>query len=343
MKLCEILLLKNIFSICIILLLYLCNNKIMEDLFWNSTSKPIELNIYADESKSRRDSNWDERHYICIIIDNLTNEPLLTSIENVRFNNNRSNNNFYEKNNKIIHRCDISSADEKNICKRWFQYILDNKIWNFYCAVLWINVSLLSNESFWCKSFNVIYNRFFRTVIIYAIKKYFHWYNVVIKNIFHEKWEQEDYDIFSTHSIKKINTLCENINVECDEIIFLWKDHRNNRHANLLQLCDAYLWAVINILDWCEDYKSKRFLNNKKELIDMMLPLIERLITKPKNKNSSFNYYKHQSISFFPEKWDNLWWELNKELVEKYISKFYTIRSLKYKEDMSPYKQLSLF
>lgn len=315
----------------------------MKDLFWNETDKIIEINIYADESKSRKDSNWNDWHYICIIIDNLTNKPLLNSIENVRFKNNQNDNDFYEKNNKIIHRCNISSADEKNVCKRWFQYILDNKDWNFYSAVLWINVSLLDEKSFWGKSFNVIYNRFFRTVIIYAVKKYFHWCNVLIKNIFHETWEQKDYDIFSTHPIKAINTLCENIYVECNEITFLWKDHKENIHANLLQLCDAYLWVVVNLLDWCENYESKRFLCNKKELIDLMLPLIERLLINPDNKNSRYNYYKHQSISFFPKESNIMLWELNKQEVINYINGFYKNRELKYKEYFMPHKQLPLF
>ena len=314
----------------------------MEDLFWNNVERTIKINIYADESKSRKDEFWNIWHYICIVIDKSDN-LLLNEIEKERYHWNPSilSN---EKHNKKIHRSDISSIDEKNICERWFKYILDNKKnWNFYGTILWINVSLLSTKCFWDKSFNTVYNRFFRTAIIYSVKTYFPWYKIIIGNIFHEIWEQENYDIFSTHCIKKINELDENISVECDRIIFLWKDHNENKNATLIQLCDVYLWVILNIIHWCENYTSKRFIKYKKSLIDMMFPLVKRLIENPKNKNSKYNFYKHQSISFFPQ-WNNInLWELNKQELFKYFNGFYTKRTLKYEEYLMPYKQLSLF
>lgn len=314
----------------------------MKDLFWNDTDKTIEINIYADESKSRKDEYWNIWHYIWIIIDK-SDDSLLNEIENERIAWNLTMSSD-EKYNKKLHWNKISSMDEKNICERWFKYILDNKKnWNFYGTILWINTSLLSNKYFWNKNFNIIYNRFFRTAIIYSIKAYFPWNKIIIKNIFHEVWEQENYDIFSTHCIKKINELDENIFTECDEIIFLWKDHNQNRHATLIQLCDVYLWVILNIIHWCEDYSSNRFVKYKKKLMDLMLPLIERLINNPKNKNSKFNYYKHQSISFFPKEPHAMLWDLNRQEVINYINGFYTDRKIKYKEDLMPYKQISLF
>ena len=71
-----------------------------------------------------------------------------------------------------------------------------------------------------------------------------------------------------------------------------------------------------------------------------MLPLIERLLTNPNNKNSHYNYYNHQSISFFPKEPCTMLWDLDKQEVTNYINKFHRDRKLKYKEDFMPYKQI---
>jgi len=72
---------------------------------------------------------------------------------------------YYEKNNKIVHWNEIRIADTKNICKRWFNYILNpgRSSSKFYSYILGLNDSYLEKEEFDIKDeFNSKYNRFFR-------------------------------------------------------------------------------------------------------------------------------------------------------------------------------------
>ena len=100
----------------------------MKDLFGNKiTIKPISINIFADEVQGKicptTGNVWD---YIGIIVEK-TDNPLLEDIVHERFMGNFDQiSPYYEMNNKIVHWCEIRIADTKNICKRWFRYILDN-------------------------------------------------------------------------------------------------------------------------------------------------------------------------------------------------------------------------
>lgn len=66
--------------------------------------------------------NW---HYMCLIFERL-DRRLLDDLVNVRYKNDSiKSSTYYSKNNKILHWTNLGSADEKNICKRWFDYVLD--------------------------------------------------------------------------------------------------------------------------------------------------------------------------------------------------------------------------
>ena len=99
-----------------------------KDLFGFDISTPpqIEVNIYADESMNRKcpytNDNW---HYMCLIVERV-DMPLLDDLINERYCNNLDQTSpYFAKNNKILHWTEIKNADEINICKRWFQYILN--------------------------------------------------------------------------------------------------------------------------------------------------------------------------------------------------------------------------
>lgn len=71
---------------------------------------------------------------------------------------------------------EINDADSKNIAKRWINYILDpSKSGDkFYFYALGINISKLNIEEFDTEDeFNSIYNRFFRSALLYALKTFF--------------------------------------------------------------------------------------------------------------------------------------------------------------------------
>ncbi|MEO0118796.1 MAG: hypothetical protein ABIK66_06710, partial [candidate division WOR-3 bacterium] len=146
----------------------------MRDLFGNEiVEDPIEVNIYADEIQSKEcPYTKEEWFYIGIIVEDIKN-PLLEDIAKIRFCNNFDETSpYYKKNNRVIHWVEINDAETKNICRRWFEYILNpgKSERKFYTYILGINNSKLNKEEFGGTDFNTRYNRFFRSAILYALK-----------------------------------------------------------------------------------------------------------------------------------------------------------------------------
>jgi hypothetical protein len=310
----------------------------MEDLLWHIQSNIVYVNIYWDEIQSREcPYTKDLWHYVGIVIER-TDFPLIDDIIRIRFKDNfDKSSKYFEKNNQKIHWADIRSADAKNVCKRWFEYILTPKesYKQFYSYILGINSSLLNMDEFNSKqAFNSTYNRFFRTAVTYALKKFFSGKSIVVKNIFHEEGQQEWCNYFPWHSVFKIAKEQSSISFECDKIIFLPKDHKLDNRSNIIQLCDVFLWVCTSIIHGIEESNRSEY---RKELVDMMLPLVQRVMENPNNPGSSYKYINRIGIGFFPKKSTKIW------DIERLQNQFYTERKMFYKEQMSPYKEQSLF
>lgn len=296
-------------------------NKIVEDL--------IEVNIYADEIQSKECPYTKEQwFYIGVIVEDVKNS-LLDDIIKIRFCDNFDKTSpYYEKNNRIIHWVDIDDADTKNICKRWFEYILDPEKSGkkFYAYILGINNSKLNKEEFGGFDFNTRYNRFFRSAILYALKTFFPNKRIIVKNIFHEEGQQPCDEYFPWHCIYKIIEKEDNIDYECNKISFLPKDHKNDERSNNIQLCDAFMGACTSIINGIK--KSKKS-NYKENLMYLILPLVERMIEKPQNVNSRHKHANRIMIRFFPKE------KTTPDDVERLQNQFYTKRKLYYLEKKS--------
>lgn len=308
----------------------------MKDLFGNENiSKPICVNIYADEIQSKISPiDHDEWHYIGLVVEDL-NDPLLQEIINERFCGNLDKKSaYFEKNNKIVHWSDMRNADQKNICKRWFEYILNpsKSQKKFYSYILGINDSKLTRKEFDSNDeFNSKYNRFFRSAVLYALKAFFSGKKVIVNNIFHEVGQQQNNQYFPWHCMYKLKDE-ENISFECDNITFLNKDHKNDEKSNLIQLCDCVLGVSTSIIHGIE--KSNKS-NYREELADLYLPLLQRIVNKSENRNSLYRYYNRIVIRFFPKEKTEL------GDPKRHANQFYSQRSLSYCEQKSG--QLPLF
>ena len=285
--------------------------------------KEVKVNIYADEIISKNcpftKNIW---HYIGIIVEDIEN-PLLEDIKNERFYNNFDlNSPYFKKNNRIIHWSEINDIDTKDICKRWFEYILDigKSEKKFYSYVLGINDSNLIKEEFDLKEiFNSKYNRFFRSAILYAIKNFFPNNKVIVKNIFHEVGQQSEHSYFPWHCIYKIRE--DNISFECNKIIFLPKDHKCDDRSNLIQLCDAFMGSIVSIIHGIKESKRSKY---REELMDLILPLVKRMIKEPENKNSRYKHANRIMIRFFPKK------RIESKDIRRKMNQFFTKRELYY-------------
>jgi len=309
----------------------------MKDLFGNRfEEKPVEINIYADEIQQKTCPYTEEKwFYIGIIVEDLSN-LLLDDIISERFCNNFDEMSpYYNKNNRIIHWSEITDIDTKNICQRWFEYILNpaKSDLKFYAYILGINNSKLNKEEFdESDQFNSKYNRFFRSAILYALKTFFPNKKIIVKNIYHEEGQQKYHEYFPWHSIYKITENEENIIFDINNIKFLPKDHRKDKKANLIQLCDAFMGACTSIIHGIESSKRSQY---RKVLMDILLPLVKRMIKNPQNINSKYQHANRIMIRFFPKD------KLPPDDIKRIQNQFDTQRRLYYEEKKSG--QLSLF
>jgi hypothetical protein len=309
----------------------------MRDLFGNKHNQiSVHVNIYADEVQGKpcpyTNSVWN---YIGLIVEDMEN-PLLDDIICERFMGNFDEHaEYYEKNNKIVHWSEIRIADTKNICKRWFEFILNpNKSRRkFYSYILGLNDSHLIREEFDKEDeFNSKYNRFFRSALLYALKTFFGGRKVIVENMFHEEGQQQHHLYFPWHVIYKLE-IDKAISFNCDKIIFLPKDHKKDKRSNLIQLCDVILGVSTSIIHGIKKSKNSKY---REELADLYINLFKRIIENPKNKNSRFEYFNRIITSFFPLERTTL------DDIRRLKNQFYSKRTLYYLEQKSGQQRLML-
>lgn len=299
----------------------------MKDLFGNKIddNSTVRVNIYADEIQPVKcPVTQEDWIYIGIVVENLDN-PLLEEVINLRYCNNFDKESpYFTKNDRLIHWVEISDIDTKNIAKRWIEYILqpERSRDRFYAYVLGINNSKLNREEFdTSDEFNSKYNRFFRSAVLYALKCFFPDRKVIVENIFHESGPQEEHNLFPWHCIYKISQKEANISFTNNKIQFLPKSHREDEKSNLIQLCDIFLGLCKNLLHGIKESKSSEY---KKELLDIFLPLFERMINEPRNKNSRYEHANRIMIRFFPKS------KTEPDTIERLTNQFYTKRKILY-------------
>ena len=107
----------------------------------------------------------------------------------------------------------------------------------------------------------IIYNRFYRTLLLSGLNYFFKKYNkIMINNIYHDKGAQSSDELFPWHSIHKIQLSTDRIIIPEKTIDFIDSDHRISRRAesNFIQLLDLALGATYCCLHNPSDEDSKR-------------------------------------------------------------------------------------
>jgi len=313
--------------------------------------KIINVSIFCDEIKNEKldngpfgeTENWDYIG-ICIVPTSNIND-LSKDLNNLRCgagnkyatcNNNCS---YHYKNQIKIHYQEYDTTNNFNIANRWCDVILNNyKPAKFYMHILGINLNKLDKSYFKTsgEETNVddnIYNRFFRTAIIYPLKKYFSDYDIIeVDAVYHDTGNMKYHKYFKYQPLKYIDLNDEKIVCKCKEITFLETNHTNCLEDNntMLQFIDLFLGANFNMLHNSSKQKNKVAIAKK------LFPITDRFINNPNNINS--RYYNIYSLSFFPrKKLTSNASEIEKEILKK--DNFYTNREMK----LQMSGQLSLF
>jgi len=183
-----------------------------------------------------------------------------------------------------------------------------------------------------------IYNKFFRTAINYGVKAFFGDYGeVVIKKVYHDNGNMENHKYFPYLNLKKLDDLTsDSLIIRDANVSFIDSDHKSYLQNKQKLLEDShliqYIDLIIGIVTQNFFYLSDDAI--KKEIAMILRPLIKRLSKNPYDKNSSYNYYKKQKISFFPrhkiKNAKQTLVNLNGDLVETFKKgQFYSNRKLK--------------
>lgn len=309
------------------------------DLFGDKITmkNPVRVNVYADEIQEVADQITGESWmYIGTTYEVIDNSILSLLINQRYLKNNDKWEQYKDKNDRLIHWAEIRSIDQKNICERWLKntYLNDN----FFFSIFGINLTNLNIGEFGDRDhFNVIYNRFFRTNLSFALKKFFG-RGVIVENIYQEQGQQEYSEYFDWHTIFTLDK-DEHLNFRCDRIIFLPKNHKDDERSNMIQLTDLYLGIFKDLhLGLTEEVKKgKSFKDHKKSLLEIIEPLFKRVVESPDNINSKYKHAKRINISLFPKS------KSNKGDLKRVMDNFYKPKEvvLSYHQQDNP--QISLF
>jgi len=306
----------------------------------------LSVDIFADESFNRAcPYSGDIWHYtVLVIIPSNLLQVSLNRIICTRHNNVAdiadidSKSEYYFKNDRIIHFNELRNKDEFFIAKRWLDFLLNTSISDglLYISILGVNESRLDKSNFGeGEVLGNIYNRFFRSAVLYPLKKFFKGYdNIIINQIYHEVGEHQHHDFFPWHIIHKINFSDDNIVCNFPEIIFLGKSHRDgNDMSNILQLADLFLGVTTNVI---HNTSTKEL---RVDLSKIIFPLVQRMVGEPNNYRGRYKQGKRFSISFFPG--DKKTMNIQNIDLKKINSYFYQNRSLAFKDKFTG--QTSLF
>ena len=228
------------------------------------------------------------------------------------FNQNKCKKEYHINNNCEIHFAKFRknmSRSRKDISKRWINFLVNNNKNSppnekIYFNILFLDLKKLDSKFFGeDKTGNNTYNRFYKTTISGPLKYFFKEYNTItIKEIFHDiSDDKQSHDYFNWHTPYKLNKE-KNITVKKNNITFIDSDHKkysendeNYYNATLIQFIDLILGCTSHAIFKESEDKEKM------KLYELYYPLIKRIWNNPKNKNSSFNYYRSQQVSIFPK------------------------------------------
>jgi hypothetical protein len=321
----------------------------------------VEIEIFADEIICPIDFNNKTRNILgicCFFIPVNTKKEIVNqllrrrclNLSNVNWNydfNNCPNKKnckeeWHKSNDCEIHNQNIRSARASNslktISKEWIKYFIEkNKAGkSIRFNILFIELDKMDISKFGdSKIHENMYNKFFRTTINYGLKSFFNNSKVIVKNVFHDKGSMEKHSYFPYLNLHKLeDEIPEVATFENKNIIFTDSNHKNYsweskslyNESNLIQFVDLILG---NISQCLFNLSNDRL---KKENASLIYPLVERLITKSKNYNSSWNYINKQNISLFPkskgDEFKTKCLDLNGNLVKDFFKEFHKEKRL---------------
>ena len=238
----------------------------------------------------------------------INNARCLANEDNI-FDNCNKKCKYHCGNNGELHYTEIQKNNLKyKIADKWLDILLNNNLSDnkaIYFNILGIVESNLDINNFGTeKQFGNIYCRFFRACLLRLLAMFKEYAQVIIDNIYHDTTtEMETHPYFNKNAIKQIryNQLIENSRnfiFNTNEINFIDSNHKvgDNINSQFIQFVDIILGSSLNVIHDTAPNFYKKALSFK------VKPLIKRILSNDSifvKKNSSYNYFNRQSISYF--------------------------------------------
>lgn len=319
-----------------------------------------EIEIFADEIICPIDFNNEKRNIlgICCLfvpvnmkkdfVNNLLKRRCLNPQNhrwnydfNICLNNSTCNKLWHEINNCEIHNKNIrcSASDPlKKISKRWIKYLIEK---NKASKAIRFNILFIELDNMDISQFGTLkvhenmYNKFFRTTLNYGLKSFFNNSKIDVVNVFQDKGSMEKHSYFPSLNLHKLGNEIQRVAkfknkeiifVDSDHKVYAWRKNELYNESNIIQFVDLILGSISQCLFYLSDDSLK------KEYASMIYPLVKRLVDKPRNSNSSWNYLNRQNISFFPkskgEDFKTKCLDLNGNLIDNFIREFHRKKKL---------------
>lgn len=262
------------------------------DLFGNPRQSHKAITLFADERKNIN-GNW---HYLGLLI--IPSCKLQTAM--ARLESHRENLNLLDSEIKFSGMNKNGKGTKFACAMKWIDELLNDSADLFYSSILGIDQSKLDFSYFGPekdkggRKYANIYNRFFRTNVIGAIKYFFQNTPVIIDQVFHDsEGNLENHRYFPGHLSFKLQG---DLQIEFNnDIHFVHSNPKNEDYfkefSTFIQLVDI----IVGCVSYCFDYSSA---GNKgqKALAQKLLSVVEEAISE------TWRLSPKCAISFFPSK-----------------------------------------
>jgi len=269
---------------------------------FNLTKHALHLTVFADERKNI-ENKWD---YIAILI--VPTSEIINILDEIRQSRDKANYYREMKFSELNKR--TTKGDKFNLADLWVNIIMNSareRKRKLYFKIMGIDKDKIDHSFFGdyntpTGKYATVYNRFFRTALLGALKYFFPDSSIVVNNIIHDnEGHLEQHGYFDWHCISKISRSEQKINFDCDKVRFVHSDHLREKNfpndSHFIQLTDIFLGAATYCIHFTNPSNKSQYSISKK-----IFPLVDRIIREPRNKNSSFGYYRKYDICHFPDK-----------------------------------------
>lgn len=269
-----------------------------EDLFGNPIDTSKHVLIFADERKNVS-NQW---HYLGLVVIRAEKANYVLNI----LARHKTEHGVCDSELKFAALNKKGKGAKLNCAQAWLKELLYDHRSLFYFSVIGIDKNKLDFSYFGegkeeRGKYGNVYNRFFRTAVIGALKYFIgDGYPIVIDGIFHDsEGNLENHPYFSWH-LPFVVSREESITCTTDRIYLInsnqSKEREFPRYCDLIQLTDL----IVGSVSYCFDISNPHNLGQKK-LSLLMLPLVQDIIESPW-EDRAFAHVNKYSISFFPSR-----------------------------------------